>query len=1542
MTLSEEQKILKEKYAYTNITDEDFLEIYKQSLKEPNLQVSVHKKMIKYLKKHLDVTIMQNYLYALNLNLNASSKTIKNKLRKFFELLDEAEYVLIPKDVEVLLTFSIFEELFSKFVSNRTEIKQEEILSFTEENTNLQILCEAYLESREVTILEEEWTIEDTEEDSNLDPVHMYLKEIGKVPLLSAEEEIFLAKEIEKGNEEAKKKMAEANLCLVVSIARRYIGRGMLFLDLISEGNIGLMKAVKKFDYKRGCKFSTHATWWIRQAITRAIANQTKTIRIPVHMVEVINKLKRVQGEMEKLGINPTPEVLAKEMRLSKEKVEEILKYAMLEPTSIDQTIGDEEDSFLGDFIPDQKAFFADQVVGDTNLQELLSVMQEILTEREFQVLLLRSGVVDGRIWTLEEVGKVFHVTRERIRQIEEKAARLVSKSRRGRRFAPDYNPSNDAFLSVYKTQLVDKKDKSQSIVKNKPSKKKVDFTTSLSKQTEPMVSFSISTIHSDLTPEIFWELLSWIPEKDRKEYCRLRGSSIKRKNFLKKYKSSFEKIERENASFLQSVDRDIRELFSDYTKKSKEEILHRMEKKSFRFLLPMYGREERYFLVQCLSRKKREIIKETYGENLLEKHSVNKTATYYLAMQELKGFAEGTVQSLSPLEYTLKLLKVKNVVTLKEKVSALSQEQQNLFYQVHGSAFDTYHLLENNDAYNQLIEELLKVSSSKQSRKQYSSFFSLFSSPMKDVFWYFFNQKESFQNVFFSLFGENLDTYPSMQKSPNYYNMISKIRKNLNEEINPKSIITEFPRDWLFTQLESFTLEEISVLKKFHGEDLNEHLLPKKEEEKSLKYFVQEYRKVFCKLQELWKSQKLETYSKKSNLFEKIQKKYPMITIQIWQEWLEQLIGDNLNQPINDPKEYLSNCSKKEANNLCLRLKRRAEKYQLGDNLFYQNFASEKKFVFWSFLFLNEKNQNILFQYYGDNLDTCNFKLKKDRSYQTAMNQLKRIILRRNKSIIELYSPNLILNHLNILSSEEVFVLKRFHGENIDQHLLVTKEEGKTIKYFVQTYKCICLKLEQDIQINSKNEFQEQLEYLKEKYSFISMDEWENYIFCLPTKQREAMQFYIGGEVFSYQKNNDLKIHENKALEKLIFWAENWGNPFFSQFEEAEELVREGIHYLKKDNQLLLFTRYGETLKELHPWDLQKEKTLLREHYLVIQELKKILLEMQSETNELIELMRENANITIEKWKFYVNALPLKIREVVLYKNGESLHENHPFYRETFTQDKLYYSKGIERVKEMALNKKFVDKVIKKEKGIQKQNLEVANSFLKKLGCTLEEAKDAINMLSLEEQKIIYLKHGKNLDEFHPFPNNLPFAIYKRKYDDAIFHLRKIVKKLQESREEKSEEICTLLPKETQNLMSRQKRESLKEEKRNLRMAKYFAYYQNIYGTIVSNVDLKNIISHAVAIKKENEYEEKRFIEVQLFLYFNQLYKNELWNGEIIQKKLEEIFVKKMKSIFPLLSKEKIASVLQSTLLSYDGERTYEEEVRLQLEKKILRNCET
>ena len=266
------------------------------------------------------------------------------------------------------------------------------------------------------------------------DPVRMYLKEIGKVSLLTADEEIELAKRMEQGDEEAKKRLAEANLRLVVSIAKRYVGRGMLFLDLIQEGNLGLIKAVEKFDYRKGYKFSTYATWWIRQAITRAIADQARTIRIPVHMVETINKLIRVSRQLlQELGREPTPEEIAEEMKMPVDRVREILKISQ-EPVSLETLIGEEEDSHLGDFIQDDNVPVPADAAAFTLLKEQLIEVLGTLTEREQKVLRLRFGLDDGRARTLEEVGKEFNVTRERIRQIEAKALRKLRHPSRSRK----------------------------------------------------------------------------------------------------------------------------------------------------------------------------------------------------------------------------------------------------------------------------------------------------------------------------------------------------------------------------------------------------------------------------------------------------------------------------------------------------------------------------------------------------------------------------------------------------------------------------------------------------------------------------------------------------------------------------------------------------------------------------------------------------------------------------------------------------------------------------------------------------------------------------------------------------------------------------------------------------------------------------------------------------------------------------------------------------------------------------------------------------
>ena len=319
-----------------------------------------------------------------------------------------------------------YKEIMDAFEEVELEPDQIEKIYETVENMGIDVVGDIDAEIQDMQLTEEELDLSLPEGISIDDPVRMYLKEIGKVPLLSADEEIELAKKMEKGDTEAKRRLAEANLRLVVSIAKRYVGRGMLFLDLIQEGNLGLIKAVEKFDYRKGYKFSTYATWWIRQAITRAIADQARTIRIPVHMVETINKLIRVSRQLlQELGREPHPEEIAKEMNMSVDKVREIMKISQ-EPVSLETPIGEEEDSHLGDFIPDDDAPAPAEAAAFTLLKEQLIDVLDTLTAREEKVLRLRFGLDDGRARTLEEVGKEFNVTRERIRQIEAKALRKL------------------------------------------------------------------------------------------------------------------------------------------------------------------------------------------------------------------------------------------------------------------------------------------------------------------------------------------------------------------------------------------------------------------------------------------------------------------------------------------------------------------------------------------------------------------------------------------------------------------------------------------------------------------------------------------------------------------------------------------------------------------------------------------------------------------------------------------------------------------------------------------------------------------------------------------------------------------------------------------------------------------------------------------------------------------------------------------------------------------------------------------------------------
>lgn len=351
--------------------------------------------------------------------------TFEEKLQKLAELAKIKKNVLENREILDFFRGEILDPEKLDRIYDFLDSQHVDVLRLDEEEIEPDLFLEEEMEEEEeVTADPMDLSVPDG--ISLADPIRMYLKEIGKIPLLSTEEEIELAKRMEKGDEEARKKLAEANLRLVVSIAKRYAGRGMQFLDLIQEGNLGLIKAVEKFDYRKGYKFSTYATWWIRQAITRAIADQARTIRIPVHMVETINRLIRTSRQMvQELGREPTPEELAKKLDMPVERVREIKKISQ-DPVSLETPIGEEEDSHLGDFIQDNNVMVPADQATFTLLHEQLMESLETLTEREQQVLRLRFGLDDGRPRTLEEVGRVFHVTRERIRQIEAKALRKL------------------------------------------------------------------------------------------------------------------------------------------------------------------------------------------------------------------------------------------------------------------------------------------------------------------------------------------------------------------------------------------------------------------------------------------------------------------------------------------------------------------------------------------------------------------------------------------------------------------------------------------------------------------------------------------------------------------------------------------------------------------------------------------------------------------------------------------------------------------------------------------------------------------------------------------------------------------------------------------------------------------------------------------------------------------------------------------------------------------------------------------------------------
>lgn len=638
MALNKEQQALRDSYQFVNISEEEFIELYRRAKNtETKTKEAFDKEMHSYLENNIDTKTMENFISNLKINPKSKPIKIKQSLNSFFSFLESIEYTLTNENAKELLKLPIFQSLFAQVFEENT-MNSDKLTEEIGDNTNYEILIDMYMEENNIITKEEEdFDAENMEEVELLseeemlsgvsieDPVRMYLKEIGRHPLLNATEELELTKSIaehskklegyyklqeekeEKFYQEQielleeqitkeKKKMTEANLRLVVSIAKRYVGRGMLFLDLIQEGNLGLIKAIDKYDYKKGYKFSTYANWWIRQAMTRAIADQARTIRIPVHMVDTINKLIRTQKALsQQLGREATPKEIAEEMGLKEKRVEKILKYAQ-EPVSLDKPVGEEEDGFLGDFVPDEEANFIDTILLNQIKEMLEKYGLSSLTTREEKVIRLRFGLDDGKARTLEEVGKEFHVTRERIRQIEAKALKKLR------------HPSKTKKYNLFEDN-------------NDYANKNPLYIANQDKEQEGNSKIKVAEIHPKLTLPLLIDFIKLLPSEAQNLYCSQNGI-IKTSERL--IEPNPRPLTEEGEEYLNLISQEIEKMVNIYfkisketglTEKTKQLLIAILEKQSLPFALGIYNKRRIEQGVCSLKKEDENIIRSIYSE---------------------------------------------------------------------------------------------------------------------------------------------------------------------------------------------------------------------------------------------------------------------------------------------------------------------------------------------------------------------------------------------------------------------------------------------------------------------------------------------------------------------------------------------------------------------------------------------------------------------------------------------------------------------------------------------------------------------------------------------------------------------------------------------------------------------------------------------------------------------------------------------------------------------------------------------------------------
>lgn len=825
MELNSKQKKLKSLYDYIEISDEEFLEIYNKAKEEKDAALAVHIEMMEYVKNQMNLDVILRYLEKLNIDLRKTSSSIAKSVSPLFSLLETIGYEFTEFEIETLLENKVFKTLFEKHCENLKEPKERDFSSLHKENDCFKVLCDAFLtkdfninEVEEVDEEEFDKILEEYESDVKTeDPVKMYLKEIGRIPLLSHKEEIELGKRIETGDEEAKKRLEEANLRLVVSIAKRYIGRGLLFLDLIQEGNLGLIKATEKFDYKKGFKFSTYATYWIRQAITRAIADKGRDIRIPVHMIERINKMLQIERNLvEKLGYEPSPKELAMEMNVSEDEITKMKKYAQ-NPVSLETPIG-EEDSYLGDLIPDESFMTPEENAIIEALKNDTKSLLEGLEERQQRVLRLRFGLDDGRTRTLEEVGKEFHVTRERIRQIEAKALTILR------------NPS--------RRKKVDEYIDTDNYHERRKSNLKAD-----------------EGIKSMRTPV---EAENWKVKVSLEKTESTAKPVVKVKRPIKK-----------GDSFPSLIPKNVNTKI--ITKNSNSKVVENNEEKT-NFANDPIERKQNTIAIQpeSFDKKQVEILKVPFSKEIpiQETSAKSNEEAVHIGSEKQNRFqkSEKEIEKIKENE-DIELVEV--IQTKESKKNTPSDSKESLADVSTINALPNDFHYENREVYNLEIE---KQESQDLKSKTY---FSSFQKEPRELFWTLLTSPSKQRCLPFIRFGENLNACNAWPKEDNhcknyYYVTWNIFKKNCSKPLNREKIfIYKYKREIFESLLNELTEEERKIFVLFHGEDYDQLNLVMYDESHTIHEYCVLYWNVIDKLEILLKKKKkVNKNSKQFNSF--------------------------------------------------------------------------------------------------------------------------------------------------------------------------------------------------------------------------------------------------------------------------------------------------------------------------------------------------------------------------------------------------------------------------------------------------------------------------------------------------------------------------------------------------------------------------------------------------------------------------------------------------------------------------------------------------